>query len=509
MAITIRQRRPAQGAGASGPPTGKTVAVPLQPVLLAAVVLGAAICFALTIIPLSPAAGRAAMKLEDRMAPPHVDVRKLFPPVPQRSTIFAADRTPLATVALENREVVPLDKVSHQAKRAILAIEDYQFFHHGGIDLKAILRAAVVNLQAGHITQGGSTITQQLVKNVTGKKADTFRRKLREAQIANAVERVYTKRQILERYLNEIYLGHGAYGVEAAAEYYFDEHASQLSLPQGAVIAGLIANPSLYDPIQRRKAALHRRNVVLSRMAQIGWISKDRAERIEARPIRIPKGAGRPLKERQPFWIQFVRKMIESDPNHQFRALGKTPKQRVHTIFVGGLHIYTTLRPDWQSIALQAVRHYLPKATDPQSAVATVEPGTGAIQVLVSGRHYAHSHQDLVSGLPGCGSYCGRRQTGSAFKPFTLVAAFREGIPPGKVYSSKSPVDLSEPCNGWKPFNAEGGGDLGYMDLYRATALSINVVFGQLARDVGPPNIRQAAMDLGIPGDSLPAGGAG
>src|SRR5919197_3822610 len=266
MAITIRQRRPAQGAGASGPPTGKTVAVPLQPVLLAAVVLGAAICFALTIIPLSPAAGRAAMKLEDRMAPPHVDVRKLFPPVPQRSTIFAADRTPLATVAVENREVVPLDKISHQAKRAILAIEDYEFFHHGGIDLKAILRAAVINLQAGQIRQGGSTITQQLVKNVTGRKADTFRRKLREAQIANAVERVYSKKQILKRYLNEIYLGHGAWGVQAAAESYFRKDARELNLAQGALIAGLIANPSIYDPIDHPATALYRRNVVLERM---------------------------------------------------------------------------------------------------------------------------------------------------------------------------------------------------------------------------------------------------
>src|SRR5205814_8201598 len=154
---------------------------------------------------------------------------------------------------------------------------DYQCDEHGGIDLKAFLRAGFANLRAGHITQGGSTITQQLVKNVTGKKADTFRRKWREAQIANLVERVYTKNQILERYLNEIYLGHGAYGIEAAAEYYFNEDAGQVSLPQAAVIAGLIANPSVYDPISHPKNALARRNTVINRMATIGWISKDRA----------------------------------------------------------------------------------------------------------------------------------------------------------------------------------------------------------------------------------------
>jgi len=245
---------------------------------------------------------------------------------------------------------------------------------------------------------------------------------------------------------------------------------------------------------------------VIQRMAQIGWISKDRAEAIEKMSLGLPKSAGKPFRTRQPFFVQFVRKLIELDPHHQFRALGSTPKQRVHTMYVGGLNIYTTLRTDWQQAALKAVRHYLPRGTDPQAALATVQPGTGAIQVLVSGRHYRKTHQDLVSGLPGCGSYCGRRQTGSAFKPFTLAAAFREGIPPGKVYSSKSPVDLSVPCNGWKPFNAEGGGDMGFMDLYHATALSINVIFAQLARDVGPPNIRKAAMDLGIPGDTLPAG---
>jgi membrane peptidoglycan carboxypeptidase len=509
MAITIKQRRPAEGAGTSGPPTAtRTVVSPLQPLLLAGVVLAAALFFALTLLPLFTAAGRAAMDLEERLAPPHVDVRKLFPPVPQRSTILAADHSSLATVYLENRKVVRLKNVSEAAQRAILAIEDYQFYEHGGVDIKAILRAAIANLQAGHITQGGSTITQQLVKNVTGKKADTFRRKLREAQIANAVEKVYTKKQILQRYLNEIYLGHGAYGVEAAAEAYFNEEAGELTLRQSAMIAGLIANPSVYDPIEHPAAALHRRNVILNRMEEIGWVGPRAAARTKRRPLGLAKNAGKPFQQHQPFWVQFVRKLIELDPNHQFRALGKTPKQRIHTLYVGGLHIYTTLRPDWQQAAVKAVQRRLPKSTDPQAGVATVQPGTGAVQVLVSGRHFAATRQDLVSGLPGCGTqgFCGRRQTGSAFKPFTLVAAFRQGIPPGKVYSSKSPVDLSEPCNGWKPFNAEGGGDLGYMDLYSATALSINVIFGQLARDTGPPNIRKAAMDLGIPGDSLPGG---
>src|SRR5205823_3410678 len=138
----------------------------------------------------------------------------------------------------------------------------------------------------------------------------------------------------------------------------------------------------VYDPMQEPAAALYRRNVVLGRMAQIGWIPRDVAARAEQQPLGLAKNAGQPFQQRQPFWVQFVRKLIELDPNHQFRALGKTAKQRIHTLYVGGLHIYTTLRPNWQRAAARTIGHYLPKSTDPQAGVATVQPGTGAIQVL-------------------------------------------------------------------------------------------------------------------------------
>jgi penicillin-binding protein 1A len=505
MAITIKQKPPVPGRTGNGPPRGE-VAAPLQPLLLLGVMFVAGILVALTLLPIFSAVGSAAKRLEDRLGPINVNVRKLFPQAPQRSIFLSADNHHLATVYVENRKVVSIDQVSWIAKRAILAIEDYQFFQHGGIDLKAIVRAAIANLKAGHITQGGSTITQQLVKNETTHKADTFIRKYREAQIANAVERVYTKKQVLELYLNKIFLGNGTYGIEAAAEQYFSKRADELNLTEGAMIAGLIANPSIYDPVSHPGAALRRRNVVLNRMAEIGWIPEDKAAKAESSPLGISKYAGEPLDQRQPFFVQFVRKLIEQDPNHEFaESLGKTPQERVDTLYAGGLHIYTTLDPAWQHLEIQTLRHWLPKKTDPQGAIATVQPGTGAVQALVSGRNFAETNLDLVTGLPGCTKYCGRHQTGSSFKLFTLAAAFREGIPPGQVYSSRSPVDLSEPCNGWKPNNAEGPGDMGYIDLYTATADSINVVFGQLAADVGPPNIARAAEDLGI-SPPLPSG---
>ncbi len=466
--------------------------------------MGAAGVFvALTFLPIVGALGTAAKNVEQKLALP-ADTEIQFPRFPQRSAIFAEDGTRLATLYLENRKVVHLDQIAPVGRRAVLAIEDYQFFHHGAIDVKAIVRAALANLRAGHITQGGSTITQQLVKNITGKSADTLIRKVREAQLAVKIEQTYTKKQILELYLNEIYLGNGVYGLEAASEFYFGHHANLLTLPEAAMLAGMISNPSQYDPLADPTATLDRRNVVLARMAQIGWISEDKASTAEALPLGLSKNAGKPLQQRQPFFVQFVRKLIEQNKDGQFDVLGKTTAQRVHALYQGGLSIYTTLNPAWESTALHVIKSHLPLKTDPQSAIATVEPGTGAVRVLVSGRDYSQTQTDLVSGLDGLG----RRQTGSAFKPFTLVAAFRQGIPPTREYSSASPIDLSRECNGWMPSNAEGAGDSGFLDLYTATADSINVVFAQLARDVGPPNIARAAEDMGIPGDTLPQGGA-
>jgi len=467
-------------------------------------IMGAAGVFvALTFLPIVGALGTAAKNVEQKLALP-ADTEIQFPRFPQRSAIFAEDGTRLATLYLENRKVVHLDQIAPVGRRAVLAIEDYQFFHHGAIDVKAIVRAALANLRAGHITQGGSTITQQLVKNITGKSADTLIRKVREAQLAVKIEQTYTKKQILELYLNEIYLGNGVYGLEAASEFYFGHHANLLTLPEAAMLAGMISNPSQYDPLADPTATLDRRNVVLARMAQIGWISEDKASTAEALPLGLSKNAGKPLQQRQPFFVQFVRKLIEQNKDGQFDVLGKTTAQRVHALYQGGLSIYTTLNPAWESTALHVIKSHLPLKTDPQSAIATVEPGTGAVRVLVSGRDYSQTQTDLVSGLDGLG----RRQTGSAFKPFTLVAAFRQGIPPTREYSSASPIDLSRECNGWMPSNAEGAGDSGFLDLYTATADSINVVFAQLARDVGPPNIARAAEDMGIPGDTLPQGGA-
>ena len=469
-----------------------TFAAPLRPVLLAGTIMVTALALAATLLPPVLAVGKAAQNLTDELGcRTKSDLVLKLPRVAQRSTIVARDGSVMARLYLENRKVVRLDRVSPIAKRAVLGIEDYQFYEHGGVDVKAIFRALIANLKAGHVTQGGSTISQQLVKVITNQRADTIGRKVCEAEQAMQLEEKYSKDTILEMYLNEIYLGHGTYGMEAAAETYFRSHSWNLTLPQAAMLAGMIANPSQYDPISYPDAVVRRRNTVLGRMAEVHFITREQAQAAMATPLRLAKSVSRQRQPEQPLFVQFVRQMIENDTDGQFDVLGRTRQARDRAMFQGGLTIYTTFDPAWQQFAVDSIRRQLPLKTDPEAAIATVEPGTGAVRVLASGRNFDKSRNDLV--------WQAQHQEGSAFKPFTLVAAFREGIPAQQVYPSYSPAtDLADRCNGWEPFNAEGAGDLGFLDLNKATALSINAVFGRLAADVGPQNIGKAAEDMGL-----------
>ncbi len=491
--MPIPQNLKPQGSGGGRRPPTSPMAWPLRPVLLLGSILAAGLFLAMALLPIVATVGNAAQRITDELGCPE-GVKPIYlhlPSVAQRSTILANDGSVMATLFLENRKVVKLDKVAPVAKQAVLAIEDYQFYEHGGVDVKAIFRAGLADIRSGHITQGGSTISQQLVKVISNERADTLSRKVCEAEQANDLEERYGKNTILEMYLNEIYLGHGAYGMEAAAETYFGKHAGALTLPQAAMLAGMIANPSQYDPVSNPEAVTRRRNTVLGRMAAIGWVPRDEAEAAQAEPLGLVRSVSKPQDHKQPLFVQFVRKLITEDAQGEFGNLGNTRVARQRAMFQGGLTIHTTINPAWQEFAVQTVRRHLPKKTDPQAAIATVEPGTGAVRVLVSGRDFAKTQTDLV--------WQAQHQEGSAFKPYTLVAAFREGVPPGQVYSSESPAeDLKERCNGWEPFNAEGAGDFGYLDLYEATADSINVVFGRLTADIGPEAVAKAATDMGI-----------
>ena len=474
---------------------------PAIPFLLLVTIGVCAVLVALVLMPIVGTAGLGANALNDRLDRAGAGFTRI-PHFPQRSTIYAKDGSVLATIYLdENRQVVRFKQIAPIARKAVLAIEDDGFYQHGPLNVPSVFRALLANIAAGHITQGGSTITQQLVKQaVIGSTSQTLERKFEEAALAIRVEQTYSKDQILAMYLNEVYFGHGVYGIGTAAEYYFHEPAAKLNLDQAATLAALIRAPAFYDPIVHPNRALRRRDEVLDRLAELGWISQPQIDRAKARPIRLSPEAGQSRSKVQPFFVHYLTSSILNVDDHRFDAFGKTYDQRLHTLYQGGLRIHTTLDPAWQRYAQQAVdaSPNIPARGGPDVGLVSVDATNGAIRTMLSGKDYPRDQLDLV--------WQGRRQVGSAFKPFTLVAAFQHGIPPGKVYSGQSPFCSPR----WLSAdhcvrNAEGSG--GYMDLWSATQNSVNVVFAQLALDVGPENIVTAAHEMGIrsPLDAVPS----
>ena len=251
---------------------------------------------------------------------------------------------------------MPLNKISPNVIKAVLSIEDSKFYEHGALDLSSVIRAIGANIRAGHFVQGGSTITQQLVKNTLGSRAPTLERKFKELALAERVEQHYSKDQILELYLNDVFLGNNVYGVGTAARFYFHESAANLNLAQSALLAGLIQSPSYDDPIAHRRHAFLRRNDVLNRMIDLGpaggGVSAKRGDAAKLSKIKLRLGGN--YVPTPPFLVDYVRQEIVNDPNGWFGVLGNTPQDRENTMKEGGLDIITTLDPDWQKAAQKA-----------------------------------------------------------------------------------------------------------------------------------------------------------
>ncbi|MBI2239114.1 MAG: transglycosylase domain-containing protein, partial [Actinobacteria bacterium] len=354
MQAPPRSRSPAAPAREDARPA--IPPAPLVPALFALVIAIAAGILALLLLPFFGAMGAGVDALNRRLVAEGATFTRI-PHFPERSTIFASDgHTVLATIYLdENRKLVRLRNVSDIAQRSVLAIEDHGFYEHGAINVPSVIRALLANLAAGRITQGGSTLTQQLVKNAVIQNAEqTFARKFQEAALAIRLEQKYTKDEILELYLNEVYFGHGVYGIGTASLFYFGEPASRLTLPQSALLAGMIASPEDYDPIDHPRAARNRRNEVLDRLAGLGWVPQPTIDRVKAEPIHLAPDVGNVEQRVEPFFVYYIKQQILDMSNHRFDAFGKTEKQRIHTLYQGGLKIYTTLEPDWQEYAQQA-----------------------------------------------------------------------------------------------------------------------------------------------------------
>jgi penicillin-binding protein 1A len=420
-------------------------------------------------------------------------------PLAQTSIVFAADGSVLTTLhAEQDRTLVPIEQIPKHLQHAAVAIEDARFYAHRGIDLKAVLRALYVNATEGDIVEGGSTITQQYVKNVLTGGERTLNRKIREARLAYELEQKYSKAEILEKYLNTVYFGDGAYGVQAAAQHYFSIDAEELTLAQSALLAGVIAAPSDFEPVHHPERALERRNLVLRLMREQGYVTRAQERRTAVRRLGLMLP---PERRRYPaaHFVDYVRRAVIAD-----ERLGATKADREHLLYTGGLRIHTTLDPRMQGYAEDAVREVLPYPTDPYGALTAVDPRTGHIRAMVGGRDF-FSRKDPVAkvNLASADGAIGR-PAGSSFKPFALVAALNRGISPSRVYASGGSITLPLPGGYWPVQNYDGSA-YGNITLEQATINSVNVVYAQLVRDIGGGNImlgaklvNEAAKAMGI-----------
>jgi penicillin-binding protein 1A len=401
----------------------------------------------------------------------------------QNSFVYASDGSLLGAIPAErNREPVRLAHVSSWAARATVAIEDRRFYEHGGIDPEGILRAVVADVRARRIVQGGSTITQQLVRNLYIGKERTLRRKLVEACLAVKLSEAWSKDRILQAYMNQVYYGNHAYGIEAAAQTYFSRHAHGLTLRQSALLAGLPQAPSEFDPFHAPAAALRRRNEVLRAMLanhDIGAVQYRRA----ASSTSLGLHPGRLYTRiREPYFFSFVRDRLIAEYGAQ-------------TVRSGGLRVYTTIDRRFQRAALASIRKTLDRRDDPAAALVAIDPRTGAIRAMTSvtpGR--SGSQFNLVAQA--------RRQAGSTFKTFVLTTAILEGIDPDTTTYVSAPFHYQpDPFTpAWNVATYDHT-YLGATTIRNATLRSDNTVYAQLTLDVGPGNVAQTAHRLGITTD--------
>lgn len=397
--------------------------------------------------------------------------------------LYADDGTPFAPLTPEYRIFVPFHQIPKSLKDAVIAIEDARFYEHGPVDLKGMARAALKNLAAFKIKEGGSTITQQLAKTLFLTPERTLGRKLRELKFASELEARYSKDKILEMYLNVVYFGHGAYGIEAAARTYFSKKASELTLEEAALLAGLIRSPARYSPLLHPKQAKERRNVVLKRMAELRLISRSQAKAASRTPLKINPFF--PTKGIAPSFVDDLRQELE----------GRYSPEMLKR---GGLKIYTTLSLPMQKAAALALKAGLKriergKSSPPlEGALFALDPRTGEIKAMVGGADYGRSQFNRAVQM--------RRQPGSAFKPFVYAVALEQGFTPADLLLDEPvsyPIGLGRRDAPWAPENFDRT-FRGPVTLRHALEESINVPTVRLIEAVGVDPVIELARRMGI-----------
>jgi penicillin-binding protein 1A len=426
------------------------------------------------------------------------DVRVLRTYAPTETTyIYDIKGKHLASLHGEaNREVVPLNKISPNLKRAVLAIEDSHFYLHQGINPNSVGRAFKANFERGEVVEGGSTLTMQLVKNLFLSHKRTFNRKIAESVLAIRLEQIFSKNQILEMYLNQVYWGHNNYGVQTASQSYFGKPASQLNLAEGAMMAGIIQAPEDYSPFISYKKAKERQRQVLARMRDLGWITP--AEESAARKQKINLGE---IKSWQTSELPYITEGVVQELNDRF---GKD------AVLKGGMRVQTTVDYKFQRMAEETVQRTHRRLSsyglyDNQIALVAVDPRTHFVKAMVGGVDYEKSKFNRATQA--------RRQPGSSFKPFVYYTAFASGkyTPYSTVYDT--PVSYRTGGSYYTPRNY-GGGYSGPMSIRQALLVSANVPAVKIGRAVGLDKVIETCRTLGIkspiePVISLPLGAVG
>jgi 1A family penicillin-binding protein len=459
---------------------------------MAPVAAGLVLALVLGLLPVAILDAVARMATEAVTVVVHGPDDSVWGPLAQRSTVHASDGTQLAVLHDEvDRRVVALEEVPAHVRQAVLAAEDRRFYDHAGYDPRAIVRALLANVQARQIRQGGSTITQQLAKQNFVGTEQTLRRKAQELAYAVHLERTYSKEELLERYLNQTYFGAGAYGIGAATEEFFRARPDELSVPQAALLAGLISAPGRLDPRRWPQAAKARRDHIIAAMASEGYLRERDVEQLQATPLDpAPPLEQLPL---EPYFVEAVKREFLANP-----AFGATRAERIDRLFSGGLQIHTTVDLRLQRIAQATVAEFFPAPEGPTGALAAVDPRSGQVRALHSGTDFTVEQFDIATQ--------GRRQPGSAFKPFVLAAALEQGIPVQlRLPGSSTTFAIPGHTEPWRVTNY-GGANYGPVDLREALVRSINTAFAQLGLMVGPHAVANLAQRAGIDMQAATAG---
>jgi membrane peptidoglycan carboxypeptidase len=439
------------------------------------------------------------------------------PPLPQRTVILASDGTKIATLYYQDRIEVPITEISQVMQDAIIAIEDSRFYSHHGFDLRGTLRALVSNA-TGSDVQGGSTITQQYVKNILLGSANSdqaiaaatersYARKLQELRYALAIEKQMTKKQILEGYLNIAYFGSGAYGVEAAARRYFSKSASRLTLAESSLLAGLVQQPYGYDPIRHPEAAINRRSIVLNRMAELGYTTQEQADATKNRPLsdilNPTTNSNGCTSSIAPFFCDYVLKVVRSS-----QAFGATLAERDALLRKGGLTITTTLDVNAQTGAQKAVNKYIPPKdkSNKAAAISMIRPGTGDVVAMAQNRLWGTTGRGKTTYNyntdRGMGGTIGM-QAGSTFKIFVLAAAIEMGFSAFEEIKApkESTFENFYNCAGtdlFPPYTAKNFRGGGFYNMFTGTAYSVNNYYVALEEKTGICRPAEIAESMGV-----------